>query len=626
MYKVICETYGTEYVLMDLRDEQYSLINPVLTIGLNIAGTFSFQIPPTHPNHDCIVKLASKIKVYRLLKDGTQKWLFTGRSMTDEQDFYNTGKIECEGMLAYLIDSAVRPYEYSGSPTDYFKQLITSHNSQVEAEKQFIIGDVDLVDTDNNNYITRANAAYPTTYNEVAEKIVNNLDCYLYATESEGQQYIHCTMLHDGNNTQVIRFGDNLIDFTRKDTAENLKTVIIPLGAQDDDGNYLTIAEVNNGLDYVEDETAVSIYGRIVGTVNFDDVTLPENLIKKGKAYLKEVLAPFTTITVSAVDMSMKSEDIAALELGYVQVISKPHKLDKNIMLSQIELHLLDPALDKYTLGASEISATASMAEVDRIKADVIAEIQGVKKDVSSKISAAVENATQLITGAKGGYVLIDDDGEGHPWRILIMDSPDKAQAKHVIQLNKNGLGFSTTGIDGEYANAWTIDGNLVADFITAGTMYADRIKGGTLSVGGAENGNGVINVYNKDGNKIGSWDKDGINITTGSLEGVKIVSDDGNNHKIILDVGEIKGYQEDEEVGSLDFSNGTNIDGVYHPAMRWRASETMTIKTPILFTASNPSQTASVTRCTTGTVTVMTGAETSKTLKFINGLLVTAT
>ena len=52
-----------------------------------------------------------------------------------------------------------------------------------------------------------------------------------------------------------------------------------------------------------------------------------------------------------------------------------------------------------------------------------------------------------------------------------------------MIRLNKNGIGFSTSGYNGVYRNAWTIDGNLIADFITSGTMYADRIKGGTLAL-----------------------------------------------------------------------------------------------------------------------------------------------
>ena len=101
--------------------------------------------------------------------------------------------------------------------------------------------------------------------------------------------------------------------------------------------------------------------------------------------------------------------------------------------------------------------------------------IKKVGESASSEIRRKVENATSLITGGLGGYVVLDveDPVTGkkiHPWRILVMNTPDKNTATHVIQLNQNGLGFSTTGINGPYRNAWTIDGNLVADFITSGT------------------------------------------------------------------------------------------------------------------------------------------------------------
>lgn len=53
---------------------------------------------------------------------------------------------------------------------------------------------------------------------------------------------------------------------------------------------------------------------------------------------------------------------------------------------------------------------------------------------------------------------------------------------------------------DGPYRNAWTIDGNLIADFITTGTMLADRIMGVTLTMGGYDNKNGVIQIKDSNG------------------------------------------------------------------------------------------------------------------------------
>ena len=90
---------------------------------------------------------------------------------------------------------------------------------------------------------------------------------------------------------------------------------------------------------------------------------------------------------------------------------------------------------------------------------------------------------------------------DGHPEEILIMDAPSKETARNVIRMNKNGIGFSTSGYNGVYRNAWTIDGNLVADFVTTGSMLADRIRGGTLEVGGSGLGkDGEIILKDKDG------------------------------------------------------------------------------------------------------------------------------
>jgi uncharacterized membrane protein len=120
------------------------------------------------------------------------------------------------------------------------------------------------------------------------------------------------------------------------------------------------------------------------------------------------------------------------------------------------------------------------------------------------------------------------DNADQHPEQILIMDAPDKKDAKNVIRINKNGIGFSTSGYDGIYRNAWTIDGNLVADFITTGTMLANRIRGGELEIGGESDG--VITVKDASGNTIVIINKDGLDVEKGSISGTTITVGGKNN------------------------------------------------------------------------------------------------
>ena len=110
------------------------------------------------------------------------------------------------------------------------------------------------------------------------------------------------------------------------------------------------------------------------------------------------------------------------------------------------------------------------------------------------------------------------------------MDTNDTATAQKVIRINENGIGFSQTGINGPYTNAWTIDGALNADFITTGTMEANHIKGGTLTLGGGGNDNGVCSVVNGSNQEKVRLDVNGITATAGTISGFTVGIDDVTN------------------------------------------------------------------------------------------------
>lgn len=82
--------------------------------------------------------------------------------------------------------------------------------------------------------------------------------------------------------------------------------------------------------------------------------------------------------------------------------------------------------------------------------------------DATSKIKAVLGNS----------YVIYDGD------KILIVNKLPKEEAKDVIMISNGGIGFSRTGINGTFKNAWTIDGNFCADFITTGKINTDLIEG----------------------------------------------------------------------------------------------------------------------------------------------------
>lgn len=547
MYKVYVRNDDIEYPLYEPLDEELRIFEPVLSEEIGSAGSFSFQIYKDHPNFDKIKTCMSEIVVYQ---DGSE--VFAGRAMKPDRDFDNKVTYTCEGILTYLLDSIQRPVSITGNIRTYFSKLLEIHNSQVEEKKRFELGNI--VVTGNSADTVREITDFSPTLTEL-RSVVDLYGGYLHIRTSNGIRYLDYVWDYGGINDQPIRFGENLLDLTEHIDPSEIITCLIPRGAtveyQDDLGETQTrvvdITSVNDGKDYIENESAVAAYGYIWGSQTFEDVTDPEALLTKAKTYLEEASALPATIEISALDLSLIDTNVEAFCLGFwTNVISRPHGIEQRYLLSSREINLLDPTQGRITLGRTVDTMTGT---ANKNQAEISNKVQQVADSTSKEINRKIENATTLITGGFGGYVVLDniDPATGekiHPWRILVMNTPDKDTATNIIQINQNGIGFSTTGINGTYRNAWTIDGNLVADFVTTGTMLADRIRGGTLEVGGKGLGkNGIIKVLDTSGKELVAMSLSGITINSGNLNAPKIIGGSA-------DFGDGFFYADDEEVG----------------------------------------------------------------------------
>ena len=97
-------------------------------------------------------------------------------------------------------------------------------------------------------------------------------------------------------------------------------------------------------------------------------------------------------------------------------------------------------------------------------------------KTKSSTLAEAKQVATELITNFNGGYV-VKRGGE-----LFIADNLDIDSAVHIWRWNINGLGYSSTGINGTYGLAMTMNGQIVADFIKTGILNASLIATGGIA------------------------------------------------------------------------------------------------------------------------------------------------
>ena len=510
MYKIKVVTNGIEYPLYEPADDELQVIEPDVDLELNTTGKMTFSVPDSNPNKQHIVPLVSEFYAY----DGTDE-IFCGRMVGNTEDFYNTGSVECEGELAYLLDSVLRPYEFSGSIIEFVDMVLDNHNAQVDIRKQISRGNVTVADT--NNYIARENSTYSNSLEALQEKLVGTHGGYLRIRKDSGKRYLDYVYDYGGINDQVIRFGENLLDISRFTDASSVITALIPTGAtvdsEDGISSVVDITSVNDGLDYIVNQDGVETYGYIWGHKEWEDVTLPTNLLAKATAYLEEQIALPLTIELSAADLHLIDADISAFRFGYwTRVKSMPHDLDRLFLINKMHISMQHPEENTLTLGKKVTTSTGNSVKNMN---EVSARVNQTAKQLSSEIVEKINSATQLITGGTGGYIMIVQDPDNkHPTEILILNAPSAEDATNVIRFNQNGIGFSTTGINGPYANAWTIDGNLIADFITAGL----------LTVGGQSNGV-WFKAINSTGTQIVKIDNSGLYAIAGKIGGLNISS-----------------------------------------------------------------------------------------------------
>jgi len=279
-------------------------------------------------------------------------------------------EIEVEDLLAYLLDSIVRPFDFSGDVDDFLEYILTQHNEQVTASQQIKLGTVTVIDP--NGYIHRSSVDYLSSWEVIESRLIKTLGGYLrlrHESDAMYLDYLSGTVEDFPTALQVIEYGENLKDLTEEVSAEETYSACIPLGAkiklEDDTGEAierrLTVESVNDGMDYIVNGKAFAQYGWICAPVKdttWDDVTLPEHLLTKARDFLNNQGVKLKrTLKLTAIDLHDKSASVESFDfLDHVQVQSTPHNISASYLLSEKKTPLADPKGTEITLGNTSLS------------------------------------------------------------------------------------------------------------------------------------------------------------------------------------------------------------------------------------------------------------------------------
>ena len=457
-------------------DEINCIQDSELKLLLNDAGSFEFDITDKNPEYG---QLENRVSMIQVMKD--DKEIFYGEVRQSGKESYNIKNVFAIGELAFLHDSIQPQAEYHDLTTrQILETWLNIHNSQVEERKRFYVGIVTIHDTNDSlyRYTNRE-----STLDAIREKLVDRLGGYLRIRKVDGVRYLDWITLPEYGKycEQPIEFGTNLLDYAETCSAEDLATAVIPLGARLEESPiegleaYTDITSVNGGVDYLYIPEAVERYGWVKKVVTWDDVTVPANLKKKGEEWLKDHQYESMVLELTALDLSDLDNNYEAFALGdMVHASAWPYGMDRTFPVQEMTIYLQEPDRNRLTLGTTvRKNYTTQMKDSNK---KVSTELDNVRQ-TTSWMQSAIDNATAMMTGSKGGYKISEFDEDGRWLRDLYMNAPNKEDATHVMQINMNGIGFSRTGFEGPYLNAWTIDGVFLGEFIKAGTVTAEKLS-----------------------------------------------------------------------------------------------------------------------------------------------------
>ena len=372
-------TYDSK-ILFDPYMQSTAITDAKYTGKSNSVSYLDFSIAPNHPLYNTIEKDKGLVEFY---SDNVLK--FRGKINEIEIDDYGYKIVACNSVLQYLNHTLVRSYSTVPGDADltaptsvegYFQWLIDQHNLHVnDVSERFEVGVNQGAALDKNDYILRSNDNYPTTLNEINDKILDSLGGYLFVEYKDDRNILNLYSDVHSTNSQIIDFGSNILSISYKENDDDLYTVVIPRGGTPEkkegdtkdpkpiniknipDNTFDTDSDIVKSGDCVYSLSATKRYGYREYYYSNNDILDPSNLLKAAVLQLRLQMAPKVTIETKAIDLSIAYPEYEQLNIGEAcRVRSARHNLDDYFMLSEMELDLNDPSQTTYTFGDEYVS------------------------------------------------------------------------------------------------------------------------------------------------------------------------------------------------------------------------------------------------------------------------------
>ena len=397
----------------------------------------------------------------------------------------------CEHIRYKLAGIPVAPDTYSGTPASILSDMLTSVNANTEFSAWSDISTVKDITME-----------IPSTAGAMlAGQKGSLLD--VFGGEFEFDNYT--VKLHQNRGQEKkteIRYRKNLTGFTCTEDTTNTYTHVYPFYRNEDgvyvqlDSKVITLANASNlpfERCYMLDLSA-----------EFDTPPTKAQLQAKANAFINandlDTVARHYKVSFVPLWQTEEYKNLAVLErcslCDTVTVIHEKEKVKAKIIKTVYDV------LNERYISIEMGNAKSNFAQT---VGQQLKQVDDTINSTKSFLQQSIERQTKRITGNRGGYVVMNDDNQdGYPDEILIMNDLSIGAATKLWRANLSGIGYSSHGYTGPFELAMTMDGeinasmittgSLNASIITTGVLNADLIKSGKIQ---SVNGNMSINMQN---------------------------------------------------------------------------------------------------------------------------------
>lgn len=459
MYDVTITNGNFPQIIHDHRGARNSQKLPSGTIvdAENSISSFSFTIYPNNAGYDSLHARTTLVRVRNTKRNRDD---FVGRVLQVNPSMDSSGllvkSVICEDRLGYLHDS-VQPYaevrHYEGDDTrsgleEFIDVLLANHNAQVEPYKRIYRGTVTVQPFESSDEVTKG-LNWEDTFEAIKSKLLDSFGGYIRLRETAGVLYLDYLKEVGTTRSTVIEVGRNMRSASKEIDPSGIITRLIPLGAKltttDENGNAvetearLTIADVNEGLNYIVSEEYEKRFGIRYGTVIFDDVTEPSNLKTKGTAWLAENNGLAMSHDVEALDLSLLGLDFDDFVL-YDRYPVKNPRIDINDILQIVKktTDIIEPHNGSFEMGDT----------IRRLSDSVIdnnTQLGNVWSDVSHVTSEIKNQTTTIYTYINESIASIEIDPD-EIWAAVEEKTIAKSDYETFSEMVRNILKMEADG------------------------------------------------------------------------------------------------------------------------------------------------------------------------------------